>query len=307
MMIAAAARRSIPGIVVRRLRSLQRPARPSSMTASCSADDVRPGRRDGSDRAAGTGRPPKACAAERRRAFRGCPRTWPESEARISARSFPSARPSRMRRPLAPKMSDRTPPTRSPAPSMILWTRQRVPRPPGDDLPARARDPAQLAEVLRRNHARAAETELTYAGQPYAVGDIGLAALDLFDMLRRAAAAARLRHRRRRRKPPPNRRRFLPSPQRHAVFAEPGRKIGQTARKGAELLRDAFRIRAGAGDAHGRGDLHLVNIQPGGAGMDDIELILLYHVTISCWGSCVEADRSIGGLACHSRLALSSI
>ena len=196
-----------------------------------------------------------------------------------------------MRRPLAPKMSDRTPPTRSPGSVDDPVDPAARPRPPGDDLPARARDPAQLAEVLRRNHARAAETELTYAGQPYAVGDIGLAALDLFDMLsvqqqrlgsgigdgveNRLPIDAGSFHRR----------------SRHAVFAEPGRKIGQTARKGAGLLRDAFRIRAGAGDAHGRGDLHLVNIQPGGAGMDDIELILLYHVTISCWGSCVEADR----------------
>ena len=52
--------------------------------------------------------------------------TWPLSVARISVGERPAASPSRIRRPLRPKMSVSAPPSRSPSWSSVLWMRLRA-------------------------------------------------------------------------------------------------------------------------------------------------------------------------------------
>lgn len=54
---------------------------------------------------------------------------------------------------------------------------------PGDEGPAVAGQLAQLTELTGRDIARQGEAELTDAGQPRTVVDIGLLATNLFDVL----------------------------------------------------------------------------------------------------------------------------
>ncbi len=69
------------------------------------------------------------------------------------------------------------------------------------------RDPAQLAERLRRHHARAAEAGPADPGRPDAVGDVGPSPLQLPGRHARAAEGAWRRPRRRCRRPSPGTRR----------------------------------------------------------------------------------------------------
>ena len=159
------------------------------------------------------------------------------------------------------------------------------PRPFAHHLAAQARDLAQGPERSRGNQAGATETELADARQPQTVGDIGLAAPDLLDVLRmdQQRAQARLLQCRIHRLP------VDPGPfhQRGAdlMVSQPRHQILQSARQGAERLGEHLRFGAGTRPAHGRGDLHLVHIQPGGASMDDMHRIGVYHQISSFhWG-----------------------
>ena len=154
-------------------------------------------------------------------------------------------------------------------------------RPPGDGLPARPRDPAQLAERLRRRHARAAETEPADPCQPDAVGDAGLPPLDPPDVpgMRRKGRGAgsgdgavdRL----------PVHAGAFRCRRRHAVPAEPARRRGKPVRKRAGLPCADLRIRALPGDARGRRDLHPVHVDARCAGVHDMERVFRCHGTSS--------------------------
>ena len=70
-----------------------------------------------------------------------------------------------------------------PAPVQDLLDAQLRARPLFDQRAAVAAQPPQVAEALRQHQARAPEAELADARQPDAVRDIGLAPLDLLDVL----------------------------------------------------------------------------------------------------------------------------
>ena len=92
-------------------------------------------------------------------------------------------RPLRIVRPLTPKRLESTPLARMPALSEDLVGPVACPGALAHDLAPQTRDLAQLPEVGRQHQAGRAEPELTDAGEPDAVGDVGLPSPDLLDML----------------------------------------------------------------------------------------------------------------------------
>ena len=116
------------------------------------------------------------------------------------------------------------------------------------------------------------------ARQPDAVGAVGLAPLELLDMLGM------------------HQERFNTGPferlednfpvhaggrhQRGAdlVAKQPAGQLAQTAGQGAEAAGAGLGLRIRPGQTHGRRDLHFVHVETGGAGMDDVQGISVYTV-----------------------------
>ena len=147
-----------------------------------------------------------------------------------------------------------------------------------------------LAERLGRHMARGGQTELAHPRQPHAVGDIGLAALELLDLAgvdQRHRDAGCLQHLERRQ--PVDAGAFhhrgvdapLTQPRDHRVEA---------ARERLEGARLDLRL-AGAGRAHTHrdGDLHLVHVKARGARVDDVQGIGHHGFTSRSFGGKAEA------------------
>ena len=155
------------------------------------------------------------------------------------------------------------------------------------ELTTHARDFTQGAKACRGDEAGLAQAELTDAREPQAVGDVGLAPLELLDVLgvHEEDLDARVFERLVGRFP------VNPGALHHRgadlVAAQPLHERVQTAGQGAELPGEDLRLSAGAGHAHRGRDLHLVHVQTARARMDDVHRVGAYHRTSSCggWGS----------------------
>ena len=148
------------------------------------------------------------------------------------------------------------------------------PRPLFDQRAAVAAQPPQVAEALRQDQARAPEAELADARQPDAVRDVGLAPLDLLDVLGidhhdiepgiRQNVVDLL---------PVDTRRFHDGAA-HPQAEQPLHQKGEAARQCAELAgldTGTFSTRVGA---DGCGHLHLVDIETRSSGMPDFHVIV---------------------------------
>ena len=167
----------------------------------------------------------------------------------------------------------------------------------GHDLAAVAAHLPQRAEVGRRDVAGLRQSQLADAGQPQAVGDVRLAALDLLHMLGMHQLG-----------PDPGRFqgpvRCLPvhagpfhGGRRHAVPAQPACQLGQARRVAGEDAHGGEGRAVGDGQAHAGGDLHLVHVETGSARLDDQQLVARHAVglegLILGHGSC--CTLSLGG------------
>ena len=133
--------------------------------------------------------------------------------------------------------------------------------------------PAQVAEGLRQNQARAGEAELADAGQPDAVRDVGLAMLDLLDVLcmddhdvdpsvgQNIVGLL------------PVDAGGLHDGAGHPQAEQPLHEKGEAARQCAELARLDMRRPSLRPTADRRGDLHLVHVEPRGGGMPNVHVI----------------------------------
>ena len=161
-----------------------------------------------------------------------------------------------------------------PAPVQDLLDAQLRARPLFDQRAAVAAQPPQVAEALRQHQARAPEAELADARQPDAVRDIGLAPLDLLDVpgvdhhdIETGVGQNVVDLL------PVDARRFHDGAA-HPQAEQPLHQKGEAARQCAEragLDKGAFPARVGA---HGRGDLHLVDVEPRGDGVTDFHVIV---------------------------------
>ena len=136
----------------------------------------------------------------------------------------------------------------------------------GDDLAPVPALVAQGHEQGWRHVAGTRQAELADARQPQAVGDVGLAALDLLDMLgvhQRGPHAGRLDGPQGR---VPIHAGGLHHGRGHAVSAEPVGERGEGLRVGAENgCVGARRAAVGLAEAHAGSDLHLVDVEARGA------------------------------------------
>ena len=166
-------------------------------------------------------------------------------------------------------------------------------------LTAHARDFAQGAKLRRRDEARRTQTELADACEPHAVGDVGLAAPELLDVL--GVHEQRLDARVFERLPGgfPVNAGALHDRGAHRVGAQPIDERGQAAGQGAELAGEHLGLGAGVGHAHRGRDLHLVHVEPCCARVDDVHRVGAYHRTSSCGGVRVEAEAGTFGQPTH--------
>ena len=186
--------------------------------------------------------------------------------------------------PLTPNASESTPPMRGPHCIEDLVDPVPQARAVPDELATQAADFAQAAEQGWRDHAGAPQTELADAGQPDAVRHIGLAALDLLDVLgldqdgldagffqgligRLPVDAGRFQH-----------------GGLHLLIGQPADQGAQAARQGTEGLGGGSRLGVSQGNQYGGRDLHLVNVQTRSAGMDDVQGFVRGHQGSSSLG-----------------------
>ena len=151
---------------------------------------------------------------------------------------------------------------------------------------------AHFAKRLRRHVARRGQTELAHPRQPYAVGDIGLAAPELLDLtgVDQGGGNAGILQRLERRQP-------VDAGAFHhrgvdASLAQPGDHLVKAARQRLEGARlDLWLAGTGRTQAHRGGDLHLVHVEARGARVDDMQGIGHHGFTSRFVGGKAEAGR----------------
>ena len=128
--------------------------------------------------------------------------------------------------------------------------------------------------------AGAGQTELADPRQPHAVGNIGLAPLELLDLAgvdQGHQDAGRLQRFERR---DPVDAGALHHCGIDRALAQPGHHLAEAAGQGLEGPRlDLRRAAAGDADADRCGDLHLVHVEARGAGMDDVQVVGHHDLT----------------------------
>ena len=62
------------------------------------------------------------------------------------------------------------------------------------------------------------------------------------------------------------------------VVRQPAGQLAQAGGQGAERAGVGLGLSIGPGQAHRGGDLHLVHVQAGGAGVDDVQGVSVYSV-----------------------------
>ena len=163
-----------------------------------------------------------------------------------------------------------------------------------DQDAALAAQRAQLPERLGWHMGRRAEPELTHAGQPHAVGHVGLAPLQLLHLTRvhqDRLDPSRLQGREGRLpvNPGPLHDRSL-----DAVIAQPCDHLIKTAGQCAEAARLHHRLTLALADANRRGDLHLVHIETRRARAHDVHSVRLHRLPPPCALATVEAGTAVG-------------
>ena len=139
-----------------------------------------------------------------------------------------------------------------------------------DQGPTIAAERAQLAQLAGGHEARRAQAKLTHPRQPAAVLNVRLAPAQLLDLL--CMEQLHLDPGLRQRVPGclPVHARGLHRRGLDPMGAQPRRQRRQTARKRVEAARLAHRLAGVDAQPHGRRDLHLVNVQPCRAGVDNV-------------------------------------
>lgn len=145
-----------------------------------------------------------------------------------------------------------------------------------DQLAAVAAQLAQLAERARRHIAGPAQAELADAGQPQAVGHVALAAFDLLDELGMQQQRLDARVLEGLKGSLPENARALQRCGRHAMARQPLGQTAQPGRQGAELAGGALHAATRLAQPHRGGDLHLVDVESGGAGVHDMQRVGLH-------------------------------
>ena len=164
----------------------------------------------------------------------------------------------------------------------------------GDELTAVAGQGPQAANLARGDVARTRQAELTHPGQPHAVGHVGLAPFELLHVLRMDQVRRDARvFERLERGNPVNSRRFERR-RLDPMLPEPADQLPQPLSEGVEGPGLYHRFTApGRTKAHRRGDLHLVNVQPRRAGMDNVKGVA-HHGSSLRWVA-RKRGRSAGG------------